>query len=232
MRKEKAYNLLSGLLDNELSVDKRFKILQEIEKDSWCKNEYNEMKKLKETISSVSSTKLLTSPNFETNLKNKIYNKESHESWLNKLMYTGILPKVSYGMVAASAMFILFVGIRFYNQDGAIKANYSTDIASKIPAQTKIENNLLTIQSGNDSVRINLETGRPYSELDYKKLSQFSKYHVEDKLVSLGFKYMKKGEYDISKALLRAFALKFNKMNLPFENKELINNGIKRVNNK
>ncbi|MDH4128307.1 MAG: hypothetical protein OEV44_06110 [Spirochaetota bacterium] len=234
MRKEKTYDLISGLVDNELTVEKKFKILQRVKIDSWCKTEYEEIKKLKETLSSI-SPQLLPSPDFEKHLKNKLYNQESQENWFTKLMYTGILTKVSYGMVAASIIFIMFVGVRLYNQTD-LQANVPDEIASKTPASAIVENNLLTIHNGNESVRINLETGKPYSQADYEKLSHFSKVYVKDKLVSLGFQYMNKGEYDTSRELFRAFAfVKNNNQNtsIPFmDSKEAIDNRIKRVNNK
>ncbi len=125
MKKNKYYKLLSGLLDNELSTKERLKAIKLLEKNSWFKEQYQKLKELKEITNSTKSNSLL-SPNFTNDLKNKIYDYQNKENWFSRLVDRGFFTKLSYAMVSASAMFIIFLGVKLYFYEYNEK-----DIASK-----------------------------------------------------------------------------------------------------
>jgi hypothetical protein len=126
MIKNKYYNLLSGFLDNELSAKDRLKAIKLLEENQLFKEEYTKLKQLKEITNSTKLTNPLSN-NFGNNLMDKIYDYQCKESWLTKLVNRGFFTKVSYAMVSASLLFIIFLGVKVYLYEPIEVASIAND---------------------------------------------------------------------------------------------------------
>ncbi len=112
MNEEKAYKMLSRLIDNELMAHERFEIMGLIKTDPWYAQKHKELIKLRESL--IGLPQISLSPHFEGNLTDKINNAESQVSWLSRLTDYGVMNKVAYGVVTASIIFMAFIGAKIY----------------------------------------------------------------------------------------------------------------------
>ncbi len=112
MKEEKAYKMLSGLLDNELMAHERFEIMGLIKTDPWYAQKHKELVRLRESL--IGLPQMSLSPHFEANLTNQINNTQSQVSWLSRLTDYGVMNKVAYGLVTASIIFMAFIGTQIY----------------------------------------------------------------------------------------------------------------------
>ena len=200
MKKEKAYELLSQLLDNELKPDARLKVLKVLETDSWWQQEYEKLKTLKFALAS-HSPQLSLSSDFDSSLREKIYDMQNTETWISRLRDYSIMSKLAYGMVTASVIFLGFIGFKALNQQNhggtaemAISrvsgfkptSTLSPASASPVPVSTTSIAILepgghLKVVKGNHSIRLNLLDPRPDANLDSstRKIFKDTLNHVE-----------------------------------------------------
>ncbi|NEP85320.1 MAG: zf-HC2 domain-containing protein, partial [Okeania sp. SIO3B3] len=84
MRQEQVYEMISGLVDNELSPDKRYQVLKHLEQDDQSQDDYHQLQALKTNLSSTLPQDK-PSDNFETLLKQRIENECSQKpSWFEQ----------------------------------------------------------------------------------------------------------------------------------------------------
>ena len=200
MKKEKAYELLSQLIDNELKPDDRFKALELLENDSWWQKEYEKLKAFKFALAS-HSPQLSLSSDFDSSLREKIYDMQNTETWYSRLRDYSIMSKLAYGMVTASVIFLGFIGYKAINQQshGGVSemamsrvsdfkpaSTFSPASASPVPVSTTSIAILepgghLKVVKGNHSIRLNLLAPRPDANLDSstRKIFKDTLNHVE-----------------------------------------------------
>ncbi len=218
MKEEKAYKLLSRLIDNELMAHERFEIMRLIKTDPWYAQKHKELIKLRESL--VGLPQMSLSPYFEANLTNKINNTQSQAGWLSRLTDYGVVNKVAYGVVTASIVFMAFVGAKIYfpgdtNFPSSDSLKTSTTPVSSLISTSKPgaynqdldvaiidTKGYLNIHKGTASLRIKLDEDHP--EIDPEKRRMFQ--GILNNYEYMRGMYLKhKGDFKKSRECLRRF---------------------------
>lgn len=131
MRQEDVFEMVSGLVDNELSAEQRYQILNHLEQDKQSQDDYHKLKNLK-TCLSTTLPQDKPSDNFEALLKERIADECSNKpSWFENLVNSWDFnwgSKLGYGLVTASILFIGFIGVKYMgtgNLDSSYLATHS-----------------------------------------------------------------------------------------------------------